>query len=75
MCTTCVGQRCSVQIQRKMEIVELYIEIKRFQEERNLLIKEMKNYLNFYIDVMLPSLSKDIAGTAATAICVFCNIC
>ena len=58
-----VGERRSVQIQNKMQIVELFNEMKRFQEERQLLIKEMKNYLHFYCNIMLPSLSKDIAGT------------
>ena len=47
-----------------MEIVELCNELKQFQEERQLLIKEIKNMLNFYYDVVLPSLSKDIAGTS-----------
>ena len=60
----CVGQRRSVEMQKKLEIVELYNELKRFQEERQLLIKEMKNMLNFYYNVVLPSLSKDIAGTS-----------
>lgn len=57
-----IGQRRSVQIQNKMKVVELFNEMKRLQEERQLLIKEMKNYIHFYCDVMLPSLSKDIGG-------------
>lgn len=57
-----IGQRRSVRIQQKLEITELFNEMKRFQEEQQLLIKEMKNYIHYYYDVMLPSLSKDIAG-------------
>ena len=45
-----------------MEIAELFNEMKRLQEERKLLVKKMKNFIHFYCDVMLPSLSKAIAG-------------
>ena len=60
---------------KKLEIVELFNEMKRLQEERQLLIKEMKNYIHFYCDVVLPSLSKDIAGMYIRTYRVYTYIC
>ena len=64
ICTVCtyVGQRRSVEIQNKLDAVELYNNTMRFKEERALLTVEMNNLLQFYHAKILPSLSKDIQG-------------
>ena len=62
MCTY-IGQRRSVEIQQKLEAVEAFNELKRHKEERSLLFREMKNWLNYYHSVIIPSLSRGIQGT------------
>ena len=58
-----VGQRRSVDIQNKLQAVEIFNETKRYREERVLLIGEMNNLLRFYHGVVLPSISQSISGT------------
>ena len=57
-----VGKRRSVEMQKKLEAVELYNELKRYREERKLIIAEMKNLLNYYHQCVLPAISEDIKG-------------
>ena len=57
-----IGQRRSVTIQRSIEAVETYSELRRHQEEKGLLIREMKNMLHYYHQSILPSLSLRISG-------------
>ena len=59
---TYVGQRRSVEIQKKLDAVELYNNTMQFKEERALLMVEMNNLLQFYHAKILPSLSQDIQG-------------
>ena len=61
---TYVGQRRSVEIQNKLDAVELYNNTMRMKEERTLLTVEMNNLLQFYHANILPSLSQDIQGTS-----------
>ena len=58
-----LGQRRSVEIQKKLEAVDVFNEFKRHKEERTLLLQEMKNWLHYYHRVIIPSLSHDIQGT------------
>ena len=58
-----VGQHHSVDIQNKLQAVEIFNETKRYREERVLLIGEMNNLLRFYHGVVLPSISQSISGT------------
>ena len=57
----CTGKRCSVEIQRKLEAVEIYNDLKRYREERKL-ITEMKKILNFYHKSVIPEISEEIKG-------------
>jgi len=57
-----LGQRRSVEIQRKLEAVEIHNELQRHKEERTLLLSEMQNWLQYYHRVVIPSLSHDIQG-------------
>lgn len=59
---TLIGQRRSIEIQRSIESVETYNELRRHQEEKGLLIREMKNVLCYYHQSILPSLSLRISG-------------
>ena len=58
-----VGQRRSIDIQNKLQAVEIFNETERYREERALLIDEMNNLLIFYHEVILPSISRSISGT------------
>ncbi len=60
-----IGQRRSVDIQNKLQAVEIFNETERYREERALLIGEMNNLLRFYYGVILPSISQSISGTHA----------
>ena len=53
---------CSVEVQKKLEAVELYNELKRYHEEKKLIISEMRNLLNYYYQVILPAITKGIEG-------------
>lgn len=56
-----LGQRRSVDIQKKLELVETFNESRRWKEEKNLLVTEMKNYLR-YFSQLLTDLTEDIAS-------------
>lgn len=58
-----VGQRRSIDIQNKLQAVEIFNETERYREERALLINEMNNLLTFYHKMILPSISQSISGT------------
>lgn len=57
-----LGKRRSVEVQKKLQAVELYNELKRYHEEKRLLISEMRNLLKYYYQVILPTITKDIEG-------------
>ena len=57
-----VGQRRSVDIQNKLQAVEIFNETERYREERALLIGEMNNLLRYYHKVILPSISQSLSG-------------
>lgn len=51
-----------MEMQRKLQAVELYNDFKRYREERKLIIAEMRNLLNYYHQSVLPAISRDIKG-------------
>lgn len=51
------GKRRSVELQQKIEAVELFNNFKRYKEERTILIREMKDCLHFYDKLILPAIS------------------
>ena len=57
-----LGKHCSVEVQKKLEAVELYNELKCYHEEKRLIISKMKNLLNYYYHVIFPAITKDIEG-------------
>jgi hypothetical protein len=48
-----------VPIRIKAQLVEKFMLVKRLEEEEILLKKEMKNFLRFYLDKILPSLGEE----------------
>jgi len=52
-----VGKRRSIELQEQIEAVELFNNFKRHKEERSLLIREMKDCLHYYNQVILPGIS------------------
>ena len=67
----CIGQHRSVELQKKIEAVELYNDTMRFKEERALLIVEMNSLLQFYHANILPLLSEDIQGMFVVFLVLF----
>ena len=45
-----------------MEIDEVFNNYHRWKEEMTVILKEMKNYLNYYYQHLIPSRDRDIAG-------------
>ena len=52
-----IGRRRSVELQQQLEAVEVYNDLQRSKEERDLLIREMQDYLCYYHKTILPAIS------------------
>ena len=72
-----VGQRRSVDIQNKLQAVEIFNETERYREERALLLTEMNNVLKFYHEMILPCISQSISGMNIVNIrgCMHTELC
>ena len=51
-----------METKEKLDIVEVFNNYHRWKEEMTVILKEMKNYLNYYYQHLIPSLDRDIAG-------------
>ena len=77
--TYIIGNRRSLETKWKLEVVEVFNNFNRWKEETSVLLEEMKNYLNYYYQHLIPLLDRDIAGMlrtyVRTYVCMYMYVC